>query len=401
MKANQKQKTAPTPVAAAPVAVSPISKASTPATEEKAKETEKPVDLATLDLKGVFEARAGFEALKSLGLASLVKLSKAGVKEDKRLKDQASGFRSNSKWWGKLLAAMQVEHAKAVDAKVLPQGKTFKAYHAENAEGDPNNHALSCASCWNDLVMTGRLDEVDYDSAATAWLEEASAIVKLVVKNGGDLDSPDVAEVVKILKARIIDTAAKNLRAIKARLKGESETSADGTPVVVEFTETNANAFLREIFARHWHGLVTAALKAEVLTAANLPPASIKGFYNATLDIGDAWEKSGVTVETLDQWSRERNHVEIKDAVAKPAAVITPPAPMPVAAPEIALAEIEEPEPATMEAAAHAWATENFGDLNAEEIAEVVPQVMAFITANASLPENAIKFEAFMQEVAA
>jgi hypothetical protein len=333
------------------------------------------VDLTKVtSLKDLLDARPSYDGLLKLGLGKLADFAKAAVNLDVKIKEQTKDFRGNSKWLGKVLAAMKREYAKAQDAGILSQGESFAQYHEKVAGGLPNNHAESCANTFNSLVVTGRLPETDYDAAPTDWLETASTIIKLATKAGKTLDCEEAAKVVTILKKREVDTAAKQLRSIRNGLKGEP-TKPDGSPTL---TPETFIAVLRQGLNQAFHSLLIAEVVAEIMHISNRAPETIKGFYLGGIDVTDAWEKSGVSPDDMSRWETDRRPVTEKPA----------PNVLPLPAPDLTVACTE-------------WAKANYPDMTAEEQNVIVSELAKFHAQNGRVPNSVAEFDSVMEAVTA
>jgi hypothetical protein len=203
--------------------------------------------LQDVKLSLLLEQKPSFETLKALGLAKLTDLAKENVEAQTRVKNSSDKFRKTAKGVGKVLAAMKVAYAEAQDKQVLSRGTSFEDYHKSVTGEKPWNHAMQCAVVFCELVLTGKLTEGDYDRRAADWLQHASVILNAVKKNGGTLDSPEITEVVDILKNAADDEGAKKLRQMKAKVKG-TETAEPGDPEVLSVSDfRNADVLIRRV----------------------------------------------------------------------------------------------------------------------------------------------------------
>ena len=201
--------------------------------------------LQDVKLSLLLDQKPSFETLKALGLAKLTDLAKENVEAQTRVKNSADKFKKSAKGVGKILAAMKVAYADAQDTNVLSRG--FEDYHKSVTGEKPWNHAMQCAVVFCELVLTGKLTEADYDRRAADWLQHASVILNAVKKNGGTLDSPEIAEVVDILKNAADDEGAKKLRQMKAKVKG-TETAEPGDPEILSVSDfRNADVLVRRV----------------------------------------------------------------------------------------------------------------------------------------------------------
>jgi hypothetical protein len=206
-----------------------------------------PEQLRDLKLSQVFDQKPTFATYLACGLAALTGWAKENVEIQTRVKGAAEKFRKTAKHVGKMLAAMKVAYVQAQEAGTLSKDTGFDDYHKKVTGENPWNHALQCARVFAELVLTGRLSESDYDRRAADWHQTASVILGAIKKNGGDLNSPEVAELVDVLKNAADDEGAKSLRKLRNKIQGK-ETAKPGDPEVLTVTDLrNADVLVRRI----------------------------------------------------------------------------------------------------------------------------------------------------------
>lgn len=206
-----------------------------------------PAQLQDVNLTTLLAQKPSFETLKALGLAKLTNLAGENVKALKNVKTSQDKLKRTAKGVGKILAAMKVTYVDAQTAGTLSRDTGFDDYHKKVTGEKPWNHALQCARVFAELVLTARLDEKRYDDRAADWHQHASVILGIIKENKGDLNSPEVAELVDILKNAADDEGAKQLRAMKARLKG-TDTAEPGDETVLTVADLrNADVLIRRV----------------------------------------------------------------------------------------------------------------------------------------------------------
>lgn len=353
----------------------------TPNTPAPVAPAQTPVNLAEANLTEVLKARPAFDSLKALTLAKLADIARQAVDKDTRLKEDRKAFNGNAKVFGKVIAALKVRYAEAVDAGFLARGTSFAAYHKEVAKGPVNNHAEACANLFNALVVTQpqRLTEAEYDLCATDWLEKASAILSALTKQGKTLDGDEAKRLVAILKARSADTAAKDLRHLKQALLGEkdNEVKTDDGSTVVDYSPKLLVALLRRAFEENHHGFVVSAMTDEIseIASRNRNAATLRDFYTGTVyGLVNAWNASGLSDETWATWESEWAKAN------EPLQFFGAAAPTAPATPDFGQ-----------------WARAAYPAANAEEITVAVEMTAAFHRANGRLPNAASELDAYAE----
>jgi hypothetical protein len=309
-------KTITAPIAAATPATTPAptetAPAATPGTgETPATQPTTPEQLRDVKLAQLLEQKPSFETLKALGLAKLVDLAKENVDAEKRLKTGHDRFKKTAKGVGKVLAAMKISYAEAQDGGTLSRGTSFDDYHKKVAGEKAWNHAMQCARVFLELVLTGKLSEADYDRRAADWHQHASAILGEITKAGLKLDCPEVAELVDILKNAADDEGAKQLRAMKAKIKGNgTEAGEPGDAEIMTVTDfRNADVLVRRVCQLTYDvsgskvdGLkFVAAIVAEYFATSTNPDTR----YSVFKAMDAAFE--AVDSETLTEWTARRD----------------------------------------------------------------------------------------------
>jgi hypothetical protein len=285
-----------------------------------------PEQLRDLTLPQLIEQKPSFETLKAMGLAALSTFASACVEAQTRVKNAADKFRKTAKGVGKILAAMKVTYAEAQDAGTLAKGTSFEDYHKTVTGEKPWNHAMQCARVFLELVLTGRLDEADYDRRAADWLQTASVILGILKENGKDLDCDEVKQLVKILKTAADDEGAKQLRQLRNTLKGKDSGSEDGTVPALDLK--NYDAILRRGCSMDFDkvsGLEHASAVVRELVAGEKRPEVLRAIYRNLVKAGDAcgtlpqqavWMKE---MEHDEKVARGESPVEISEPVAQAA----------------------------------------------------------------------------------
>lgn len=212
-----------------------------------------PEQLRDVKLKQLLDQKPSFSTLLKLGLAKLTEFATECVDAHRKVKNAQETFKKTAKGVGKVLAAMKVAYAEAQDAGTLSRDTSFEDYHKKVTGEKPWNHALQCARTFAELVLTDRLTEADYDRRAADWLQTASVILGLVKEQGKDLDCDEVKQLVEILKDAADDEGAKQLRQLRAKMKGESSDSGnEGQP---SLDLKNFDAILRRGIGMEFNGV--------------------------------------------------------------------------------------------------------------------------------------------------
>jgi hypothetical protein len=214
-------------------------------------------------------------------------------------------FADGLKPFAKVVAALKRRYTELRETHSIALDIPFKKFFKDNVKGELPARAEALAALFNSLVLTNDangkplLAEENFDAAAVDWLEKANAIVKAAQKQHGDnwKGSDDVLDTLNALSKP--GDAAKTLREIRKRQKGE--TSADGETAVPLTPEMAAELFI-------------AAIK----TAGQMPQDKAANLFRLSLQCSDAWAESGVSDETLNQWT-----VNIQRGVAPEIEVIT------------------------------------------------------------------------------
>jgi len=253
---------------------------------------------------------SSFEELRQMDIAALAALAKNHVTDERQVAKKAEALKGGHRQMGKVIAAMKIKHAEAVDGGAIAKGKSFREYHKAVAGDFPNNHAEQCAVAFNGYVLSGLIAESDYDLCALDWLEKAASILNLCK---GNLGASQVIEAAELLKTRP-DKGAKELAEIKKSLKpakeGDEETGEGEEPgenVVREITPGIVSALLRDAFNRGLHSYVIAELISEIHHVQGRAPNIQQALFDAGFDMGDAWANSGVPSDTLNAWAGERD----------------------------------------------------------------------------------------------
>jgi hypothetical protein len=265
---------------------------------------------------------------------------------------------------------MQTSYEEDLANADIRQGLTFAAYYEEKMDRKLDaGRASQCARVFRKLVVPGHLPESDYDNVAVDWLEKTSKIIDLVVKDGKDMTSDVMLDVINILKVRP-DSGAKRLRQIKNKLEGKETVSPDG-----KGPELNAPAFVALLkrglpmnFPIGGHGLLLAMTEIIGManTAKTLPADVAKQFYFASLALGDAF--AALPAETVEAWTSEKEKNRTPAKVA--------PAPDFIA-----------------------WLKSAYANMTDDEAKEGADDLLVFYQEKERLPANVEEFDAWMNEV--
>jgi hypothetical protein len=164
-------------------------------------------DLQGLSFGQLLDRKPSFSLLKTLGLVKLTALVVEAFKSEASYKDAIDANKEamsvQYKPAGKVLAAMQTSYEEDLANAAIRQGLTFAAYYEEKMGRKLDaGRASQCARVFRKLVVPGHLPESDYDNVAVDWLEKTSKIIDLVVKDGKDMTSDVMLDVINILKVR-------------------------------------------------------------------------------------------------------------------------------------------------------------------------------------------------------
>ncbi|MHB9008699.1 MAG: hypothetical protein ACYDC1_17430 [Limisphaerales bacterium] len=275
-----------------------------------------PASTSKLTLKAIFDTIPSYSTLAAATMAELADVAKAATERDSKLAKERKVFNGSAKSLGKLIAALKVKYAAAQDSGQFGKEMTFSKYHESVCGGTVNNHAESCSVAYTLLVLTGKLPEAKYDSAATDWIEKASATLSaLLKKHGGDrtlvTEDPAFGKVLAILADPNADTAAASLRAITKEVKGEAKpvTVEDaGKETLVDYSPKLLAAVINRAFAENDHALVVGILTDEIseISKRNRHAGAVRDFYTSSVfKIEAAWKVSGIDEATITSWDSE------------------------------------------------------------------------------------------------
>jgi len=231
-----------------------------------------------------------FAALIALTPAALYEAAREHAKVSDAVTKAKDKFTDALKPFAKIVAAMKRRFTELREKNEIALDIPFKKFFKDNVKGELPGRAEALAALFNSLVLTldgngtPLLSEENFDAAAVDWLEKANAIVKAAQKQHGDnwKGCDDVLDTLNALSKP--GDAAKTLREIRKRQKGETTTDADG---VVAVTPEMAAEYL------------IAAIK----TAGDIPADKAANLYALTLKVSDAWTESGISDDTLNQWT--------------------------------------------------------------------------------------------------
>jgi hypothetical protein len=231
-----------------------------------------------------------FAALTAMTPAALYDAAREHVKVSDAVSKARDKFTDALKPFAKIVAAMKRRYTDLREKNEIALDIPFKKFFKDNIGGELPGRAEALAALFNSLVLTldagGKplLSEENFDAAAVDWLEKANAIVKSAQKQMGDdwKTCDDVLDTVNALSKP--GDAAKTLRDIRKRQKGE--TTTDGENAVVVTPELAADYLI-------------AAIKK----AGEMPEEKSSNLYRLSLLISDAWLESGVSDETLNRWT--------------------------------------------------------------------------------------------------
>jgi len=235
------------------------------------------------------EKKLTFAELVALTGEKLYALAKETVKTFKALDKAKTIIVENLKFDAKVVAAMKARYTSLIEEHALPADTSFKKYFGDNTGGKLPGRVEALASLFNALVNTvpQLLTEENFDTAAVDWLEKANAIVSAARKQHGDnwKTCDEVLETITALSKP--GDAAKTLREIRKRQKGETDDAE--TPIAISFTPTMA-ADLLIIAIQH---------------AGDGTPENAKSLFQLTQDINDTWKTSGVAKDQQRAWFDE------------------------------------------------------------------------------------------------
>ena len=246
-----------------------------------------------------------FAELVTMTPADLYAAAVGYVKVSESIAKAKDKFTDGLKPFAKIVAAMKRRYTELREKHEIALDIPFKKFFKDNVQGELPARAEALAALFNSLVLTmdgnGKplLSEENFDAAAVDWLEKANAIVKAAQKQHGDnwKGCDDVLDTLNALSKP--GDAAKTLREIRKRQKGESTT--DGENAVVMTPEMAADYLI-------------AAIK----NAGTMPEDKAADIFRRSLLISDAWAESGVSDETLNKWT-----VNIQNGVAPELEIIT------------------------------------------------------------------------------
>ena len=258
-----------------------------------------------------------FAALIAMTPAELFKLAGENAKVNDAVTKAKDKFTNALKPFAKIVAAMKRHYTELREGQKIPLDVPFKKFFKDNAKGELPGRAEALAALFNSLVLTldvnGKpmLPEEYFDSAAVDWLEKANAIIKLAQKRDGEnwKTCDDVLDTINALSKP--GDAAKALREIRKRMKGET-VSDDESDAVVKMTPALAAQYL------------VAALK----TAHELPQEEQFKLCTLVYDVNDAWAGNGLTEETRNEFDAQittarangvADHVQIITSETEPA----------------------------------------------------------------------------------
>jgi hypothetical protein len=260
------------------------------------------------------EKKLTFAELASMPLGDLASHLKKIVRVDHAIAKAKEVFTSSLQFNAKCVAALKRAYVERLNKREIPPDTTFKKYFEQNAGGSLPGRVESLAALFNALALTldanGKpmLSEEHFDAAAVDWLEKANAIIKHAMKQHGEAwkGCDDVLDVVNALSKP--GDALKKLKEIRNRQKGEKDTPGEtGEPVSLTI------------------GDCLKFLKTAIKNASKMPEKDAYGLFCDTIRLGDTWEESGCSENTLNAWM-EKFEKAVKAGVSPNIEVITQPA---------------------------------------------------------------------------
>lgn len=232
-----------------------------------------------------------FAELTAIAPADLFKFASDTVKLDKAVSTAKTKFTETLQFSAKVVAAMKRLYVERLNKRDIPADTTFRKYFEQNASGALPGRVEALAALFNALCLTldgnGKplLTEACFDAAAVDWLEKANAIVNTSMKEKGDAwkTCDDVLDVINALSKP--GDALKALKEIRKRQKGEKEPA-----------ETTAAPTLTV-------GIAIEFLTSMILGAGKTSEEQAEALYLATLELPEAWSKSGVSDDNLNAWT--------------------------------------------------------------------------------------------------
>jgi len=261
-----------------------------------------------------------FAEFAAMTVADLAVYCKKIVRVDQAIVKARDAFTKGLKQNAKAVAALKRAHAAKRDTGEIPGDWDFKKYFKNVAGGDLPGRVEAMAALFNSLVLTldanqkPLLPEEYFDAAKDDWLEKANAVIKAAQKQYGDpawKTCDDVLDVINALSKP--GDAAKKIKEIRARQKGEGDEESAEQPLTV--------------------GRAVEFLKAAIKNGGNMIAAGKKNevfdLFAATFMLHDTWTESGIAHETLTGWTDQimdnaeqgvAPHVEVlKPAASAPA----------------------------------------------------------------------------------
>jgi len=261
-----------------------------------------------------------FAEFAAMTVADLAVYCKKIVRVDQAIVKARDAFTKGLKQNAKAVAALKRAHAAKRDTGEIPGDWDFKKYFKNVAGGDLPGRVEAMAALFNSLVLTldanqkPLLPEEYFDAAKDDWLEKANAVIKAAQKQYGDpawKTCDDVLDVINALSKP--GDAAKKIKEIRARQKGEGDEESAEQPLTV--------------------GRAVEFLKAAIKNGGNMLAAGKKDevfdLYVETFRLTDHWIDSGIPDEILNKWteqleSAEKNGHAPHLEVLKPAAAEQP-----------------------------------------------------------------------------
>jgi hypothetical protein len=207
-------------------------------------------------------------------------------------------FKNSLHYGAKVVAALKRLYIVRLNGKQIPQDVPFSSKKAgkggffeQNCGGTLPGRVEALAALFNSLVLTfdanGKplLTEKNFDAAKVDWLEKANAIISHAQEKLGE-NWKGCDEVLDTLNALSNPgDPAKTLKEIRKRQKGE--TVAEGAETAPVLTI----------------GMAVEFLIASIKSASTMPQEIAANLFHQTMKISDSWAQSGISNETMNQWS--------------------------------------------------------------------------------------------------
>ena len=124
-------------------------------------------------------------------------LAKAFNKDD-ATEETRGNHSCRNQYAGKILCAARATWEE-LRQQARTRHQTFPDYFEAQNGCRPSNHGQSCAKTYRNMVLTGKIEEADYDKCSSEAIETASRIISKV---DDEFNHPAVAAAASILRQR-------------------------------------------------------------------------------------------------------------------------------------------------------------------------------------------------------